>query len=174
MPSRCLRPATVLAFGFMSGGGFALSDHRSFDLAILHRFIHVLASMARQTYRHIDYSAITLAAGENWTTLSAAVTAPRPSSRIISVIPAASPAPRHRHKNASTPATIATAPRPSRKVTPSIVVVTPDLGYSASLKGYHLCCSCCFTSASDFPLRKAKKRIKKAGPVSRRTTRLNC
>ncbi|KAL5979018.1 hypothetical protein ACLOJK_018915, partial [Asimina triloba] len=73
--------STLLAFGFLPGGGFALSDHRSFDLAIPHRFIHVPALMTPRTYHYIDYfpTTITLATKENWPTLSTAITAPRPS-----------------------------------------------------------------------------------------------
>ncbi|KAL5977980.1 hypothetical protein ACLOJK_037003, partial [Asimina triloba] len=87
--------STMLAFKFMPGRGFALSGHESLNLAILHHFIHVPASVARQTYRHVDYSptTITLSAEENWSTLTVATTAPRPSHRAISVAPAASAAP---------------------------------------------------------------------------------
>ncbi|KAL6003926.1 hypothetical protein ACLOJK_004472 [Asimina triloba] len=82
--------------------------------------------MARRTYRHIDYSpiAITLAARENWLALFVAAMAPHPSRRVISVIPATSPAPQRRNKNASTPVAATTTPRPSCKVTPTTVVVS--------------------------------------------------
>ncbi|KAL5985036.1 hypothetical protein ACLOJK_038873 [Asimina triloba] len=118
--------STVLAFGFVPGVGFALSDHLSFDPAIPHRFIHVPTSMTRQTYNHIDFSpiAITLAAGENWPTLSAAATTPCPSRKAISAIPAASPAPRCLRKASSAPVVATTTPRPSRKVTPITVIAT--------------------------------------------------
>ncbi|KAL5980784.1 hypothetical protein ACLOJK_028694, partial [Asimina triloba] len=108
-------------------GEFAFNDHRSFHPAISHRFIHVPASMARQTYHYINYSptTITVAARENWPTLSVATMAPRPSCRAISAIPAASLAPQCRHKNVFTPAATIAAPRPSHKVTPTVVVITP-------------------------------------------------
>ncbi|KAL6002653.1 hypothetical protein ACLOJK_022872 [Asimina triloba] len=69
----------IMAFGFVPEEGFTLGSHNSFDPAIPHQFIHVLASMARRKYRHIDYSptTITLAAKENWPPLVAAVIAPR-------------------------------------------------------------------------------------------------
>ncbi|KAL6002088.1 hypothetical protein ACLOJK_037536, partial [Asimina triloba] len=122
--------STVLAFRFVPRGGFALSNHRSFDPAISHCFIHVPASMARRTYHHVDYSptTITFADKKNWPTLSAAATAPPSSRRAISVIPTASPEPRRRHKNAFTPVAAFTAPRPSHKVTPTTMVVTPTSG----------------------------------------------
>ncbi|KAL5979154.1 hypothetical protein ACLOJK_019052 [Asimina triloba] len=61
----------MLAFGFVPRGGFALSDHRSFDPAIPHQFIHVPVSMACRAYSYVDYSpmAVTLAATGNWPTL---------------------------------------------------------------------------------------------------------
>ncbi|KAL5977721.1 hypothetical protein ACLOJK_039249 [Asimina triloba] len=70
----------------MPGGGFALSDYKSFDSAIPHQFIHILASMARQTYNYIGYSpmAITLAAEGNWLTLADAVSsAPSPAQKVL-------------------------------------------------------------------------------------------
>ncbi|KAL6002341.1 hypothetical protein ACLOJK_034272, partial [Asimina triloba] len=69
--------ATVLAIGFVPGGGFALGDHNSFDLAIPHQFIHVPAFMAPWTYYYVDYSttAITLATEENWPMLAATTAA---------------------------------------------------------------------------------------------------
>ncbi|KAL6000088.1 hypothetical protein ACLOJK_034766, partial [Asimina triloba] len=77
--------STMLAFRFVTGGGFALRDHRSFDPAILHHFIYFPTLMARQTYHHIDFSpiAIRLATGENWPTPSTTVMAPRPSRRAL-------------------------------------------------------------------------------------------
>ncbi|KAL5985035.1 hypothetical protein ACLOJK_038872 [Asimina triloba] len=61
-------------------------------------------------YYHVDFSptAITLAARENWPTLTATVVTHRPSCRAVSATVAASP-----------------APRPSSKVTPTAVVATP-------------------------------------------------
>ncbi|KAL5985087.1 hypothetical protein ACLOJK_036323, partial [Asimina triloba] len=57
----------------MPGGGFALSDYRSFDPAVPHQFVYVPASMTRQTYNYVDYSltATTLAAEGNWPKLAA-------------------------------------------------------------------------------------------------------
>ncbi|KAL6006412.1 hypothetical protein ACLOJK_037366, partial [Asimina triloba] len=132
---------TLLAFGFVPGGGFALSDHKSFNSAIPHRFIHVPASMAHQTYRHADFSptAIALAAEENWPTLTITAAAHRPSCRAISAALAGSPAPRPSHK--FTPVVVVAAPtygsaistapaaspasRPSHKVTLVIVIAAP-------------------------------------------------
>ncbi|KAL5986947.1 hypothetical protein ACLOJK_015282, partial [Asimina triloba] len=109
--------SAVLAFEFMPGGGFTLSNGRSFDLAIPHQFIHVLASMARQTYSYVDYSptAITLAADGNWPTLLAVATslAPQPSHKAATTV-VASLAPRPSRK-AATAAATSSAPRPSRK-----------------------------------------------------------
>ncbi|KAL5980390.1 hypothetical protein ACLOJK_028298 [Asimina triloba] len=119
--------STVLAFGFVSGGGFALSNHRSFDPAIPHHFIHVPTSMTRQTYCHIDFSplAITLAGGENWSTLCAAAMDPRPSRRIVSTVPTASPAPQRLCKASSALIVATTTPRPFRKVTPTSAIRPP-------------------------------------------------
>ncbi|KAL6009363.1 hypothetical protein ACLOJK_022592 [Asimina triloba] len=143
--------STVLAFRFLPRGGFSLSDHRSFDPTIPHRFIHVPASKAWRMYRHFDYYLITirLAAGENWSTLSTAATTPHPSCRAISAIPAASPAPRRHHKDTFTPTAAITAPRPSHKVTPTAMVVTP-------------------TSAIRPPCKAAVSTIPAASPTPRR------
>ncbi|KAL5977984.1 hypothetical protein ACLOJK_037007 [Asimina triloba] len=80
-----------------------------------------------RTYRHIDFSpiAITLAAEENWLTLSTTTTAPRPSRKAVYTIFAASPAPWCLHKASSAPVVAITTPRPSRKVTLIAVVTTP-------------------------------------------------
>ncbi|KAL6009322.1 hypothetical protein ACLOJK_022551, partial [Asimina triloba] len=80
-------------------------------------------------YRHIDFSpiAITLVVGENWSILSATAMTPCPSYRAVSVVLAASPAPRHLHKASYAPVAAITSPQPSRKVTPTAVVATPTL-----------------------------------------------
>ncbi|KAL6000355.1 hypothetical protein ACLOJK_024050 [Asimina triloba] len=108
----------MLPFGYVLGGGFALSDYRSFDPAIPHRFIH--------KYRHIDFSLITiiLPVGENWSTLSTAATTPHPSRRAVFVVLIASPAPRCLRKASSAPVATTTTPRPSWKVAPTAVVAT--------------------------------------------------
>ncbi|KAL6001127.1 hypothetical protein ACLOJK_006854 [Asimina triloba] len=104
--------SAVLAFEFMPGGGFALSDGKSFDLAIPYQFIHVPASMARRTFNYVDSSptAITLSAEGNWPTLLAATasSAPRPSPRAAILTPWPS-------RKAATAAAASSAPPPSRK-----------------------------------------------------------
>ncbi|KAL5986650.1 hypothetical protein ACLOJK_014983, partial [Asimina triloba] len=65
--------------------------------------------------------------GENWPTLSTTATAPRPSRRAISAIPAASPVLWRLHKASSIPIAATTAPRTSQKITPTPVVATPIL-----------------------------------------------
>ncbi|KAL6006518.1 hypothetical protein ACLOJK_037474 [Asimina triloba] len=143
--------STVLAFGFVPGGRFSLSDYRSFDPAIPHQFIHVAfaASAASSTL---------------WPTRKAARSAPRPShkaatstpqyfSEVLPVVAAASSVPRPSHKAAKsaprsshktlgclcrscyltiTPVSpqsllCSTAPRPSWKVTSIVVVATSTL-----------------------------------------------
>ncbi|KAL6002130.1 hypothetical protein ACLOJK_037578 [Asimina triloba] len=156
---------TVLAFGFMPGGGFALSDYRSFD-----PFIHVPASMARQTYSYVGYSPtiITLAAEGNWSTLAAAtstspfahkvlISTPLSFHKIVSVVAALS-APRPSRKSA-TIAAASSAPRSSCKAATSISQSARKTAAAASA----------VSSASG----RIKRRSRKVGPASRRTTRLN-
>ncbi|KAL5994005.1 hypothetical protein ACLOJK_038362 [Asimina triloba] len=112
---------------FMPGGGFALSDYRSFDPAVPHQLIHVPATMARQTYNYIDYSptALTLVAEGKWPTLvAAALSTPLPAHKVLTSTPqsfhktisfvAVSSVPRPSRKVA-TVAAVSSAPRPSRK-----------------------------------------------------------
>ncbi|KAL6002587.1 hypothetical protein ACLOJK_022806 [Asimina triloba] len=113
--------STKLALGFMPGGGFALNDPKSFDLAILHRFIHVPTSIDKPTE-------------ENWPTLSTAVIIPCPSRRTVSIVPAASPTPRRLRKASSTLVAATTTPRPSGNVTPTTIVATPTLAIRAPCK----------------------------------------
>ncbi|KAL5984830.1 hypothetical protein ACLOJK_038666 [Asimina triloba] len=132
----------VPAFGFVPGGGFALSDHRSFDPAVPHQFIHVPASMARRIYHYVDYSStvVTLAAESNWPTLAAvASSALRPSHKATTSTPqsshktvsvaaaslalrpshkAATLTPQSSHKTVSS-AAASSVPRPSRKAATS-------------------------------------------------------
>ncbi|KAL5986980.1 hypothetical protein ACLOJK_015315 [Asimina triloba] len=157
--------STMLAFGFMPGEGFALSDCKSFDLAIPHQFIHVLASMAWRTYSYVDYSltTITLAAEENWPTLIAAASsalrpshkAPtsttRPSHKAVSATATPSaPSPAHKilistpqffHKTVST-ATALSVPWLSRKAATS----TPRFFTRSSLSSLHHRCLGLLTS----------------------------
>ncbi|KAL5994041.1 hypothetical protein ACLOJK_034912, partial [Asimina triloba] len=81
--------STMLEFGFVPGGGFALGDHKSFDRVVPHLFIH-LRRLLPHNY-HIS-------AEENWPTLTIAITARRLSRRVISIVLAASPAHRASHK----------------------------------------------------------------------------
>ncbi|KAL5978881.1 hypothetical protein ACLOJK_018776 [Asimina triloba] len=116
--------STVLAFEFMLGGGFPLSNGRSFDLAIPHQFIHVLASMARRMYSYVNYSptAITLVTEGNWPTLLTATAspAPLPSCKAASTV-AASSAPLPSRKAALTVVVTASlAPLPSHKATSTV------------------------------------------------------
>ncbi|KAL5978019.1 hypothetical protein ACLOJK_037042, partial [Asimina triloba] len=126
----------VLAFGFVLGGGFALGDHKSFDPAIPHRFIHIPTSMVRRKYNYVNYSpiAITLAAEENWLTLTVATTAPHPCRRVISIVPVASPNPRPSRRAISTVLAASPAPRPSHKVTsaPAATITAPRHLHEAS------------------------------------------
>ncbi|KAL5975347.1 hypothetical protein ACLOJK_019669, partial [Asimina triloba] len=130
--------STMLAFGFVPRGRFTLSDHRSFDQPIPHRFIHVPihvpTSMTRQTCRHIDFSpiAITLVAGENSSTLSAAAKAPRPSRRArlckaSSAFVVTTPAPRPPRKVISVSATATTTPRRPHNASSAAVAASPKL-----------------------------------------------
>ncbi|KAL5985107.1 hypothetical protein ACLOJK_036343, partial [Asimina triloba] len=73
--------STMLEFGFVPGGGFALGDHKSFDR---------LRRLLPHNY-HIS-------AEENWPTLTIAITARRLSRRVISIVLAASLAHRASHK----------------------------------------------------------------------------
>ncbi|KAL5986613.1 hypothetical protein ACLOJK_014946 [Asimina triloba] len=130
----------VLAFRFMPGGGFALSDHGSFYSAILHRFIHVPASLAWWTYRHVDFSptVIALAAEENWPTLIATAVAPRPSpirppyKATISVVlvVAATTAPSHHHQTPSA-VVVATPTSTSRPLQKAIIITATSASRSA-------------------------------------------
>ncbi|KAL5978797.1 hypothetical protein ACLOJK_018692 [Asimina triloba] len=121
--------STVLAFGFVPGGRFSLSDYRSFDPAIPHQFIHVAfaASAASSTL---------------WPTRKAARSAPRPShkaatstpqyfSEVLPVVAAASSVPRPSHKAAksaprSSHKTLVLAPQPSCRVVSAVPVTSPS------------------------------------------------
>ncbi|KAL5985071.1 hypothetical protein ACLOJK_038908, partial [Asimina triloba] len=155
----------------MPGGGFALSDYRSFNPTVPHQFIHIPASMAQQTYNYVDYcpTAITLAAEGNWPMLAAAASStPSPAHKVlistpwsfhktISTVTALSATwPSHR---AATIAAVSSAPRPLHKAATSISRSARKTASAAS--------------AASSAFRRIKRRSRKASPASRRTTHLN-
>ncbi|KAL6001103.1 hypothetical protein ACLOJK_006830 [Asimina triloba] len=182
--------STVLAFGFMPGGGFALNSHESFDPAIPHQFTHFPVSMARRTYRYTNYSpmAIALVAKGNWPSLIATITATRPPRKTATI------APRPSRKVASTPAAATTTPQPLHKVASTAAIAIPT---SASQPFYEAVISTAVATATSASrssrktsfvvtlysssqvahaqsrLRKAKRRLGKSSLVSRKTTCLD-
>ncbi|KAL6013686.1 hypothetical protein ACLOJK_004184 [Asimina triloba] len=155
---------TILAFQFVLGGGFALSGHKSFDLAIPHQFIYVPVSMARRTYCYIDYSptAIILVVKKNWPTLIAATTAPWSShkGKAISAALAASSTPRPLQKATTI------APRPPCKVVSTHVAATIA---SQPLRKATFAASIATLTSASWPLHKAgiPTTTTAATPVSR-------
>ncbi|KAL5988794.1 hypothetical protein ACLOJK_026896 [Asimina triloba] len=187
------------------------------------------ASMARQRCHQVYFSptTITLAAEENWPTLTIAAVTPRPSHRTIPAAPDTSPAPRPSCKvtlavvvtaptsaiwppckttistilavipasrpsrmNISSPVVATTAPQylyeaPSTAVVATLtpasrplqkVIITAVISASRSAHKTSSMVSLCSsrTARAQYGLRKAKRMIRKIGPVSRRTTHLNC
>ncbi|KAL6002503.1 hypothetical protein ACLOJK_034436 [Asimina triloba] len=106
--------------------------------------------MARRTYNYIDYSpiAITLAAEENWPTLTVTIAAPHPSRRAISAIPAASPAARPSRKVTSSPAAGDTTPRHLHEASSIAVIVAPTSASQPLYKVVILAAVTAVTSAS--------------------------
>ncbi|KAL5985115.1 hypothetical protein ACLOJK_036351 [Asimina triloba] len=117
--------STMLTFRFTPGGGFALGNHKSFDLAIPHQFIYVLASMAQRTYCYVDYSPITiiLTTEGNWPKPTAASSAPRPSHKAATSVPQSS-RPLRKVISTTTGSAPTLASRPSRKVAIPIATTT--------------------------------------------------
>ncbi|KAL6003079.1 hypothetical protein ACLOJK_023302, partial [Asimina triloba] len=183
---------------------FTLGGHESFDPAIPHRFIYVLASITRQIYSYVEYSptAIVLATGENWSTLTIATASPLPSRRIISAILATSPAPRPSHKIIpavvvavltsaviSAPAAaiqtpqhlheassviVIGAPTPASRSLCKAVITVATLASRLAHKTSSMVSLCSSRmTRTQSRLRKSKRWIRKFGPISRRITRVN-
>ncbi|KAL5994129.1 hypothetical protein ACLOJK_035001 [Asimina triloba] len=160
----------------MPGGGFALSNYRSFEPAILHQFIYVPAFMTWRTYNYVDYSPtdITLPAEGNWLKLTTVTSSASPSAykvlistprsfcKTVSVVAtssaswpnhkAATPTPQSSHKTVVLAAAASSAPWSSYKaatLTPRPYLFPQDC----------LCRRCCIIS-----LLKDQEEIKEGWP----------